>query len=72
KFILLSTISLPKKIMVKCPIYYKQYKRQTALNNYMKIINEVNSEKPEVYQLPSEVIAEIKIAIIYKIKNKLK
>ncbi|RGB33077.1 hypothetical protein C1646_705264 [Rhizophagus diaphanus] len=58
--------------MVKCLICYKQYKRQTALDNHMKTINEANSEKSGVYWLPPEATAEIKISIVYEIKNKLK
>jgi len=38
----------------------------------MKNINEANNQKPGVYLLPPEAIAEIKMAIVYEIKNKLK
>jgi hypothetical protein len=57
---------------LKCPICYKQYKRKTALDNHMKTINDANSKKPGVYWLPPEATAEIKTAIVYEIKNKLK
>jgi hypothetical protein len=58
--------------MIKCPICHKQYQRQTALDNHMKNVNEANKQKPGVYSLPPEAIAEAKMTIVYEIKNKLK
>ena len=68
---LLSIISLIETTF-KCSIYYKQYKRKIALDNYIKNINNANNKKLEVYWLSSEAIAKVKTVIVYKIKNKLK
>ncbi|RIA86905.1 hypothetical protein C1645_828550 [Glomus cerebriforme] len=57
---------------MKCPICYKPYKRQIALDNHIKTIKEANNKKPGVYWLLPEAISEIKAEIVYKIKSKLK
>jgi len=57
---------------MKCPICYKPYKRQIALDNHLKTIEEANNKKPEVYWLPPMAISEIKAEIVYEIKSKLK
>lgn len=51
---------------------HKQYKRQTALDNHIKNINEANNRKPGIYWLPPEATAEKKKEIVYEIKNKLR
>ena len=67
-----SSPSSPIVTTFKCPMCYKPYKRQVGLANHIKTINEANVKKPGVYWLPPEAITEIKTAIVYEIKNKLK